>query len=96
MPSTVPVTFNMLKEQFEMISFNAAVTKRSKSGIVQILTETGARLVVVENHYVGNGNMSGRAACDTLQRLNITPELTDKGIGYNVQEVQRSRIWSRS
>ena len=90
MPATVPVTFNMLKEHFEMISFNAAASKKAKSDIVRILTETGAKLVVVENHYVRNGKTSGRAACDTLQRLNITPELTDKGIGYTVQDVQRS------
>ena len=88
--NTVPVTFNMINEQYEAIGYSAKFTTRNKSEIVQILTNLGAKLVVVENHFIRNKNTSGRLACDKLQLLNITPELTDKGIGYTVQEVQRS------
>ena len=88
--NTVPVTFNMINEQYEAIGYSAKFTTRNKSEIVQILTNLGAKLVVVENHFIRNKNTSGRLACDKLQLLNITPELTDNGVVYAIREVRRS------
>lgn len=90
MRDTVPVNFNMIDEHYKMIGYNAAVTQNSKSKIVRILAGTGAKLVVVENHYNRKKNTSGRLACEKLQLLSITPEITpDNELVYGIQEVQR-------
>ena len=90
MANVVPVTFNMLREQFQMISYNATITTQNKSEIVRILAGLGGRLVVIENHYIRQKQTSGLQTLDTLQRYNITPEITaDHKLLYGRQEVKR-------
>ena len=90
MYDTVPVTFGLMDEHYKMIGYNAAVTQKSKSKIVRILTGMGGKLVVVENHYIRKGDNIGRLACEKLQLNSITPVITpDNQLGYEMQEMQR-------
>ena len=68
----VPVTFNMISEQYEMIKYSSLSIDRTRSEIVQILAGMGAKIVIMEKHFIGKQNMSGRLACEKLQLLSNT------------------------